>query len=257
MLPVIIFYVLFFLYGIVIGSFLNVCIFRIPKKETIVTEPSHCMSCGHKLGWLDMVPLFSFLVLRGKCRYCGAKLSAQYPIVEGCNGLAYMLILYLYGFGDLKSTSTTILYCLMFSALLALSMIDFQTYEIPVGFNYFLLVLGIARVATDYRNWSLYVIGLFAVSIPLLLIYLLSKGRAIGGGDVKLMAACGLIIGWKLIIFAFLTGCILGSIIHVIRMKVSKANHVLAMGPYLSAGIVLAIAIGIPVLNWYTGLIGF
>ena len=185
------------------------------------------------------------------------KLSPQYPIVEGVNGLAYCLILYLYGLDGLKSTSTTIIYCLMFSALLALSVIDFRTYEIPVGFNYFLLALGIARVVTDYRNWSLYAIGLFAVSIPLLLIYLLSKGRAIGGGDVKLMAACGLIIGWKLIIFAFLTGCILGSIIHVIRMKVSKADRVLAMGPYLSAGIILAIAIGIPVLNWYTGLIGF
>ena len=81
-LPTFIIYIFVFLYGIVIGSFLNVCIYRIPKKESIVTVGSHCMKCGHQLKWYDLFPLFSFLFLKGKCRYCGTKLSVQYPVIE-------------------------------------------------------------------------------------------------------------------------------------------------------------------------------
>ena len=86
--------VFIFIYGIVIGSFLNVCIYRIPQKEDIVRESSHCMSCGHRLKWYDLVPLFSYLFLKGKCRYCGSKLSKQYPIVEALNGILYVVVFY-------------------------------------------------------------------------------------------------------------------------------------------------------------------
>lgn len=87
MLPDIILYIIIFLFGIVIGSFLNVCIFRIPKKEDIVKMSSHCMSCGYRLKWYDMIPVFSFLALRGKCRKCGSKLSVQYTLIEAANGI--------------------------------------------------------------------------------------------------------------------------------------------------------------------------
>ena len=113
------------------------------------------------------------------------------------------------------------------------------------------------RLVTDFGNWSNYVLGFFVVSIVLLLLLIISKGRAIGGGDVKLMAAAGLLIGWKLIVLAFFIGCILGSVIHVIRMKVSQAEHVLAMGPYLSAGILIAALWGNQFINWYFGLLAF
>ncbi len=252
----ILYFSLFFLYGVVIGSFLNVCIFRIPKHETIVTTPSHCMTCGERLKWYELIPLFSYLFQRGKCRHCGVKLSPQYPIVEGLNGLFYMVILYLYGIDDLSSVSTTAIYCLMFSTLLALSIIDFRTYEIPIGFNIFLLILGIAKLVTHLNDWSLYVIGFFAVSIPLLLIYLITKGKGIGGGDVKLMAVCGLIVGWKLILLSLMIGCILGAVIHLCRMKISGEGRVLAMGPYLSAGIMLSVLFGPPLIGWYVGLFG-
>ena len=235
-----------FIYGLLIGSFLNVLIYRIPKKENIAVVRSHCMKCNYQLKWYDLVPLFSWLFLRGKCRKCGEKISIQYPLIEATNGLLYLLVFYKFGL-----SIESLLYCLLFSALLALSVIDFRTYEIPVGFNYFILILGLVRLVTDYVNWSNYVIGFLAVSTFLFIIIIVSKGRAMGGGDMKLMATCGLLIGWKLIILAFLLGCILGSIIHIIRMRVSGEDHVLAMGPYLSMGVALAVLFGNQWINWY------
>lgn len=244
-------YILVFLYGIIIGSFLNVCIYRIPLEQSIAKERSHCMSCGYQLRWYDLVPLFSWLMLGGKCRNCKAPISPQYPIIEAVNGVLYLLIFAVNGLNF-----TSVLYCLMASALLALSVIDFRTFEIPFGFNVFIGVLGLINIVTNRENASEYIIGFFAVSVVLLILLIVSKGRAIGGGDVKLMAACGLLLGWKLIWIAFLIGCILGSVIHVIRMKLSDADKVLAMGPYLSVGVLIAALWGNDFISWYIGLLG-
>ncbi len=240
--------ILAFLFGIVIGSFLNVCIYRIPKKEGIVFERSHCMSCGYVLKWYDLIPIVSWLALRGHCRKCNTRISVQYPLVEALNGILYLTIALRYGW-----STETLLFCLFASALLALSVIDWRTYEIPVGFNYFILALGLVRIGTDLRNWPMYVIGLFSVSLPLFLIYLITKGRGIGGGDIKLMAAAGLLLGWKLTVMGFFFGCIVGSVIHLTRMKLSKVNHVLAMGPYLSVGLYISMLWGDYFLGWYLG----
>lgn len=246
MTPQLILTILIFTYGITIGSFLNVCIYRIPLEENIVKTRSHCMNCGYQLKWYDLVPVLSFCILRGRCRKCKTKLSAQYPIVELANGLLYVLIFTVNGF-----QVQSILYCLLASALLTLSIIDLRTYEIPFGINVFIFVLGIFQVGIDLSHWIDYCIGFVAVSGFLYLLFKVSKERAIGGGDVKLMAAAGLLLGWKLIIPAFFVGCILGSIIHPIRMKVCKADHVLAMGPYLAAGIILATLWGDFFISWY------
>ena len=242
----VLFYSIIFLFGIVIGSFLNVCIYRIPKKEDIVKVRSHCMSCGYKLEWYDLIPLFSYLFLRGRCRKCKTKLSAQYPLIEAANGVLYVVIVLTNGVNV-----ESLLYCLLSSALLTLSVIDFRTYEIPLGINICILALGVVRIVTDYTNWSSYIIGFFAVSVFLTILYYTTKGRGIGGGDVKLMAACGLLLGWKLIILAFFLGCIFGAVIHLIRMKISGEGHVLAMGPYLSAGIFVAMLWGEQMIGWY------
>ena len=247
-----IFGIAFFLYGIVIGSFLNVLILRIPIRESFTTKRSHCMSCGHILSWYELVPLFSYLFLGGKCRHCKAKISIQYPIVEGLNGGLYV-ILYLANGISIE----TVLYCLCTSALLTLSVIDWRTQEIPVGFNIFILILGLIRLLTDIGDWSQYVIGLFAVSGFLLLLFIFSNGRAIGGGDIKLMAATGLLLGWQLNIIAFLLGCILGSVIHLIRMAVKKADRVLAFGPYLSMGVFIAMIWGEQLVSWYLSMWAF
>ena len=227
-------YIVIFLYGIVIGSFLNVLIFRIPKKENIV-QSSHCMNCGRKLGWRDMVPVFSYIILRGRCRQCGARISIQYPLIEALNG---------------------VLYCLMTSALIVIAVIDERTYQIPVSQNLFLGLLGIIMTVYDFRHILSHIIGAVIVSLFLYGLYYFSSGKAIGGGDIKLMAYSGLLLGAKNIIFAFILACILGSVIHTIRMKVSKRNNLLALGPYLSAGIFIAALWGSRFWTWYLGMMG-
>ena len=239
---------IFFLYGIVIGSFVNVCIYRIPKKENIAVNRSHCMSCNHVLAWYDLVPLFSWIFLRGKCRYCGEKISGQYPLVEFINGVGYVWIFLVSGMNV-----GCILYCLTFSALIALSVIDWRTYEIPVGINGFILVMGIIATAIDYKNILNHIIGFVSVSGFLLILYYATKGRGIGGGDVKLMAVAGLLIGWQKILLALVLGAILGSVIHIARMKISGEEHILAFGPYISAGIFIAMLYGEQMINWYLG----
>ncbi len=249
MTSAILLYIVIFLYGIVIGSFCNVCIFRIPKKENIVKIRSHCMSCGYGLKWYDLIPLISYISLGGKCRRCGQKLSVQYPLIEALNGVLYVVVFYVNGVNV-----DSLLYCLLTSALLVLGIIDFRTYEIPFGINLFILALGLIHLGLHPGDWIGLGIGFLAVSVVLYILYLVSRGRAIGGGDIKLMAVCGLFLGWRKIILAFLLGCILGSVIHIVRMKVSKADHVLAMGPYLAAGVWIALLWGETFFEWYLHL---
>lgn len=243
-------YIVIFIFGIIIGSFLNVCIYRIPLHQSIVTVSSHCMTCGRKLKWYDMIPVFSWLLLGGKCRSCKSKISLQYPVIESLNGILYVVICLVNGM-DLFS----LIYCLMTSALLTLSLIDWRTYEIPPGINAFLFILGVAAAVLDRGNLLSHLAGMVCVSGFLGILYLMSRGRAIGGGDIKLMFACGLILGWKQIILAFLLGCIIGSVIHLIRIRVQGEGHVLAMGPYLSAGIFLAALWGNAWISWYISLL--
>lgn len=242
----IIFSIFFALYGIVIGSFLNVLILRLPLKESITLKRSHCMTCGHTLSWYELIPLFSYLFLGGKCRHCKARISAQYPIVEAANGIMYVILFLAKGI-----TVGTFLYCLCASALLALSVIDWRTQEIPLGFNIFIFILGLVRLFTDLNHWSLYVIGLFAVSVFLLLICLFTKGRGVGHGDIKLMAATGLLLGWKQIIVAFILACILATVVHLARMAIKKVGRKLAFGPYLSMGIFIVMIWGEQLVSWY------
>ncbi len=252
----VLFFVFLFLFGIVVGSFLNVLIFRIPLKEDIAVERSHCMHCGHVLQWYELIPLFSWIIQGGKCRACKAKISKQYPIVEALNAILWIAVFLVWG---LKWE--TILFCLCSSILIVISVIDERTQEIPPSLNIAIAVLGAVRVilsltgvAKNSGSWYEYLIGACVVSGLFLLIVLVTKGRGMGGGDVKLMAAAGLLLGWKHILLAMMIGCVLGSVIHVIRMNVDKKKeHVLAFGPYLSMGIYLTILFGNPIIQWYAG----
>lgn len=247
MIPI---YIIVFLYGIVIGSFVNVLIYRLPQNENIITEHSHCMSCGHRLKWYDLVPLFSWMFLRGRCRYCKTKISAQYPVIEAVNGCGYVLIFAVNGLN-----LSSILYVLCFSALTAITVIDWRTYEIPVGLNIAIMILGVVHTALDYRNFVYYLIGMVSVSGFLLILYIITRGRGVGGGDIKLMAAAGLLLGWKHIIFALVIGCIIGSVVHLTLMKIKDKGRVLAFGPYLSIGIFIVMLFGDKLINWYIGLL--
>ena len=251
-------YIIIFLYGIVVGSFLNVCIYRIPKKENIAIIRSHCMTCNYQLQWYDNIPLFSWIFLGGKCRKCKAPISPQYPIVEASNGLLWLLVFWANGVTTQSGTFNidSLLYCFLVSALLVLSVIDFRTYEIPIGINIFILALGLIMSVIHYTDWLSHVIGFFAVSIPLYIIILVTNGRGIGGGDMKLMAVAGLMLGWKLAILSFALGCIIGAPIHLLRMRIAKADRVLAMGPYLSIGIFISALWGNQLIELYLRTVG-
>ncbi len=238
-------YIRIFLYGIVIGSFLNVCIYRIPRQDNIVITRSHCMKCGTALQARDLIPMFSYIFLGGRCRYCREKVSLQYPFVEILNGSLWVVTFLL-----VDDPVKSILYCLMISGLLVLSVIDWRTFEIPFGINVYLFVIGLIREIVDGISISI-LLDFALVSGFLLFLFLITRGRGIGGGDIKLMVAVGLVLGWKLTIVALFFGCLYGSVIHIIRMKVRKTEHVLAMGPYLSAGIITAVWFGTKILEWY------
>lgn len=241
-------YVSIFIFGTLIGSFLNVCIFRIPDKENIVSKRSHCPNCGNVLKWFELVPLLSFLILRGKCRYCGNKISIQYPLIEFLNGAACVWIFAVYGF-----TYYSVICCLCMSTLIVISVIDWRTYEIPIGCNIFIGLLGIIHLIIDPAHLFDYVLGFFIVSGIFLIIYFITKGRGIGGGDIKLMAAAGLLLGWQGVLLALVIGSVAGSMIHLALMKIRNKDRVLAFGPYLSFGIFIAMLYGDVIIDWYTG----
>lgn len=243
--------IILFLLGLCVGSFCNVLIYRIPKEEEFVRTPSHCMTCGHELKWYEMIPLFSWLAQGGKCRACGVKLSAQYPIVEALNGIMWLTTGLLFR-GDWLTVG---LYCGLFSLLMVLSVIDWRTFTIPNGINLAILLLGVVRLVTDLENWGGYLIGMLSVSLVFLLLHILTGGNGLGMGDVKLVAAAGLLLGWQKMLLAVLVGSVAGALIHSVRMK-RGAGRKLAFGPYLAAGIWFSALVGGPLISAYLSLFG-
>lgn len=167
-------------------------------------------------------------------------------IITGINLAAWFLLLRVCGF-----SARFLLYAMTSSALLGLSVVDFAIYEIPPQFNWFILVVGAVATAIDLRNWLSHLIGMFLVSGIFYLIALATKGNGMGGGDIKLMAAAGLLLGWQKILLVMVLGCILGALIHGIVMAFSKKEHMLAFGPYLSAAALLVMCYGDGILRWY------
>lgn len=239
------------LLGLCVGSFCNVLIFRLPRGEEFVKTPSHCMSCGHRLRWYELLPLVSWLAQGGKCRACGASISRQYPIVEALNGGAWLLTGWLL-WGD---PIHTVLYCALFSALLVLAVIDWRTFEIPNGLNLAIFLLGAAQLALDLGNWKTYLIGMLSVSLFFLLLWFVTVGAGMGLGDVKLMAAAGLLLGWQRILLSMLIGSVAGAAIHSLRM-LRGSGRKLAFGPYLAAGIWFSALFGEQLIAAYLGLFG-
>ncbi|MCI5732221.1 MAG: prepilin peptidase [Eubacterium sp.] len=243
-------YIIVFLYGIVIGSFLNVCIYRMPKEESIVTVGSHCMSCNHKLRWVDLFPLFSWLFLKGKCRYCGAKISVQYPLVEAANGILYVILFAICGW-NLDS----VIWCILTSVLLVIAVIDFRNMKFPSVLDGVVLVVGIIHLLLHKEQWMYYVAGFLFMGLFLLLCALLFKkitGKAgLGYGDIELMACAGLCIGWGHALLALILACLLGCVIQGIIMAVTKKGGRFPLVPYLATGIYVVILWGDTLLNWY------
>lgn len=244
-------YVLTTLLGLCVGSFCNVLIFRLPRGEEFVKTPSHCMACGHRLYWHELIPLLSWLIQGGRCRFCGAPISRQYPIVEAGNAAAWFLTALLCG-GDWPRA---VLQCALSSLLLVLAVIDWRTFEIPNGLNLAILLLGLAQVLLDRERWPTYVIGMCSAGGVFLLLWLATGGRGLGLGDVKLMAASGLLLGWPRALLAVILGSVTGSAIHLLRMR-RGAGRKLAFGPYLAIGIWVSALFGEEIIRAYLALFG-
>ncbi len=243
-------YIIVFVLGLVIGSFLNVCIYRIPRNEEIVYTPSHCMTCGRSVKWYDLFPVVSYLILGGKCRHCKTKLSKQYPIIELSNGAAYLGIFYYLGL-----TWEALAMSVLFSVLLVLSMIDISHQIIPNKILIFLFMLSLPYVLLISRTYVESIIGFFSASGLLYIIALLAKGQ-MGGGDIKLMAVCGFVLGWQNILLALMLGSIVGAVVGIFLLisGVVKKKQLIPFGPYLSIGIMIAALFGKEIISWYLDL---
>ena len=244
-------FLMILLLGLCVGSFCNVLIYRVPKGEEFVKTPSHCMTCGHGLKWYELIPVVSWMMQGGKCRACGVKLSAQYPLVEAVNGLMWLATAVMFR-GDWITVG---LYCVLFSMLLVLTVIDWRTFTIPNGINLVIFLLGLVRLLTDPGSWKLYVIGMISVSAVFLLLHILTGGNGLGMGDVKLVAAAGLLLGWPKMLLAVMVGSLSGVVLHSMRMKKGAPNK-LAFGPYLAAGIWLSVLVGEQLIRAYLGHFG-
>lgn len=174
-----------------------------------------------------------------------------YIMLCTANGIVYLILCNQYYDAKVRM----VLYCASFTLLLILSVIDWKTYSIPLWINICIFALGVIQLVADYKEWHNYIIGFFAVSGFLCLLDWWSDGSWIGGGDIKLMAAAGLLLGWKLILVAFVAGCTLGSVIHITIMAIGKGERMLAFGPYLSLGIVVSMIWGEQLASWYLSLI--
>lgn len=239
-----------FILGTIIGSFLNVCIYRIPAKQSIAFPPSHCLKCNTKLRALDLIPVFSFLFTKGRCRYCSHKISLQYPLVELLNGLIYLLIYLKFRFNI-----ELIGYLILSSILLVVTVIDYQHQIIPDTVNLFGLVcaIGFHVVAlSNLSNLFQYIVGSLVGGGFLLLIAVITKG-AMGGGDIKLMAMLGFWLGWKLIILNLFLSFFIGGIASIILIlfKFKNKKDMIPFGPFIVLATMLTVFYGNDIVNYY------
>lgn len=240
------------LFGLCIGSFLNVCIYRIPVKMKVYEGRSICPYCRSQLTALDLIPVFSYIFLRGKCRHCGCRISPIYLIVELLTALLFVAAFYFF-----SVSLQTLLVWMLISVLIVASFIDIHTLEIPDGVSLWIGAIGIVSFFIPDILWWQRLIGALVASSPLLIILLISKGNAMGMGDIKLMAAVGLILGYKLSIFALLAASIFGAVIGLLLIALKKKGKKdeIPFVPMLSFGILFALFFGNDIIAWYISLL--
>ncbi len=253
--PDILLYVAVGLFGATIGSFLNVCIHRLPRHESIVWPSSHCPACNGLIAPYDNVPILSFLLLRGRCRACRAPISFRYPLVEAANGLGYVWIVQQFGLGW-----PAVAYAALFSSLLVVTFIDFDHQIIPDRITLPGIPLGILCAATVLPT------GLLNSALGVLLgggllwfmawisPFLFGK-EGMGGGDIKLLAMVGAFLGWEPVLLTVLVGAFSGSLtgLSLIVLKRRSRDQYLPFGPFLAFGAVVAMFFFSDIKSWYVG----
>jgi len=245
-----------FVLGAVVGSFLNVCIHRLPGGESIVFPASRCPACRTAIRPFDNIPLLSYLLLRGRCRACGSSIPIRYPLVELITGAAAVASFHLCGWSPHFAVSFAFL-----SALIVITFIDLDHQIIPNVISIPGIVVGlVAAVALGQPDWRASLAGL-ALGGGLLWIvaegyYRLTGREGMGGGDVKLLAMIGAFLGWRAVpvtlLLASLTGTIVGASVMLFRGGDSRTP--IPFGPFLAAGAACALFFGEPLIQWYLGL---
>lgn len=245
-----IYLILVLVLGLIIGSFLNVCIYRIPQNQSIAFPASHCPGCQKKLQWWHLIPLISFMFLKGRCAYCARKISIRYPIMELINGLLYLVVFYKFGL-----TWITLQGFILVSTLLVVSFIDMDHRIIPNKIVLFLMIVSIPlNFLVSNLTWLEMLWGFLVGGGLLLVIALLSRG-GMGGGDIKLMAALGLYLGWQQILMAIFIASLIGSIVGIFLMLFFGKGRKTAIpfGPFLAIGTLVCYLWSDQLINWYIG----
>lgn len=252
-------YIITGLLGLCVGSFLNVVIYRLPRQMSLAFPGSHCTVCDYSLKWYDNIPLLSWFLLGGRCRKCRAPISPRYTVVELLNAVLWVLSVALFWQKDPVYAAVCAIVC---SVLICIFFVDLEHMLI---FNRFTALIALGGLVTMFKDSGTcpldHVIGALAGGGIFALLYfgaiLVIKREALGFGDVKLAAAAGLLLGWQKLIFAVLVSSVVGSVVLVVLNRVKKQDRTTEypFGPFMVGGILLAILVGEPILNWYVGLL--
>lgn len=238
--------VFFFILGTIFGSFFGVIIDRLPEKRSIAYGRSECDQCHTVLKPLDLVPVFSYLVNKGRCRHCGMKLSSRYLYLELLTGFLFLLVFHQVSF------SYDLLLALTFTSLLiVIAFIDLDTMYIYDGFQYIIFGLALVNIFLHPGDFKSKIIGAIIVFIPYLLLAIATKG--IGGGDVKLSFTAGFFLGFPNILVGFILAVLLGGVhgIYLLKIKKLELKTAIPFGPYLCIGFFVAMLYGPSIITWY------
>lgn len=238
-----------FILGTIFGSFLNVVIYRLPQKESIIVGRSHCPKCNHVIRPAELIPILSYLLLRGKCKECKAAISIRYPLIEAITGLLFLISYLTFGI------SAQLLIALPLTMILiVITMIDIDTLEIYDRFQIMLFILALINLMISPLPWIDHVIGFFIISIPFYIIALLTNGM--GGGDIKLIAIAGFLLGYQATLVTFFISTLTGSIwaIYLLIIKKSGRKTQLPFGPFLCIGIFIAYHYADAIIQTYLNL---
>lgn len=246
-----------FLFGLAIGSFLNVLIDRLPRGENVITGRSVCDHCKKPLRWFELIPLLSFFLQRGQCRRCHKKLSWQYPVVELVTGLGFLVIFQGQAFEAHQGLALWGAW-FIFSSLLVIFMADLK-YQIIPDSMVILGIIGVLSLGQAFEALQGPALWLSAIGAGgfFILLWFITKGKGMGLGDAKFAFLMGLILGYPNIIvacyLAFLTGALYGVILILLRKKKLRAH--IPFGPFLVLGTVIALVWGIPLIEWWTNIL--
>lgn len=234
--------------GLGVGSFINVVVLRLYSRENI-TGRSHCVDCETTLRWVDLVPVVSYVLLRGRCRYCGKDIAGQYPLVEAVTATVFVLLAVWFWADPLRLT----IYALYSSMLIVIFVYDLKYYLIPDIVSIPAVIVGIIGSLLLHVSWQSIVIGITIGGGLFLVQFILSRGKWVGGGDIRLGAAMGAMLGWPMIGVALFGAYVLGACV-AIPMLVARRKGMkdaLPFGTFLSVATVLTLLIGQPILHWY------